>query len=73
MKDDIPRPYVCGCLVQLLVPVQPLLTAIRAQVQKDDLALGGEHAGASVPFMEEFLDFVCNDKTIVDAPEEWPY
>jgi hypothetical protein len=39
----------------------------------DDLALGGEHAAPSVPFMEEFLDFVCEDKTIVLEPEDLPY
>lgn len=67
------RQHICWRLVQLLIPLQALLIAIREQVQRDDLAFGGEHADPSVPFMEEFLDFVCEDKTIVFEPDDWPY
>ena len=67
------RPHICWRLVQLLLPLQALLIATREQVHSDGLALGGEHAHPSVPFMEEFLDFVCEDKTIVLEPEDWPY
>lgn len=65
-------PHICWRLVQLLIPLQALLIAVREQVQKDDLTRGGEDADPSVPFMEEFLDFVCEDKTIVLEPEDWP-
>ena len=66
------RPHFCWRLVQLLIPLKFLLVAIREQVHKDDFAIGGSNADSSVPFMEEFLDFVCEDKTIILDSEEWP-
>lgn len=66
------RPYICWRLVRLLIPLHALLIAIREEVHNDDLALGGPDADASVPFMEEFLDFVCEDKSIVLESEDWP-
>jgi hypothetical protein len=66
------RPYICWRLIQLLIPLQALLTAIREQVHNDDLALGGADVDSTVPFMEEFLDFVCEDKTIILESEDWP-
>jgi hypothetical protein len=66
------RPRICWRLVQLLIPSQALLIAVREQVQKDDSTLGGEGADTSVPFMEEFLDFVCEDQTIILKSGDWP-
>ena len=66
------RPYICWRLVQLVIPLQALLVAICEQIRNDDLALGGASADSSVPFMEEFLDFVCEDKTIIFESEDWP-
>lgn len=59
-------------LVQLLLPLFELLIATREQVHKDDLRIGGEEADPSVPYMEEFLDFVCGDKTVILESEDWP-
>lgn len=66
------RPYICWRLIQLLIPLHALLIAIREQIQNDDLAIGGPDANPSVPWMEEFLDFVCEDKTIIFESEDWP-
>ena len=66
------RKHICWRLVQLLIPLKSLLTEVSHEVHGDDQTIGGPGAGISVPFMEEFLDFVCDDKTIVDDPEEWP-
>lgn len=66
-------PHMCCRLVQLLVPLQELLIAIGEKVKEDDLTLGGEDADPSIPpSMEEFLDFVCEDKGIVLGSEDWP-
>ena len=65
-------PHVCWRLVQLLVPLQALLIAICEQIRNDDFTLGGSDADPSVPQMEEFLDFVCEDKTIIFESEDWP-
>ena len=64
-------PYICWRLIQLLIPLQALLIAIREQIHNDDFALSLD-ADASVPFMEEFLGFVCEDKTIIFESEDWP-
>jgi len=62
-------PAMCLRLLKLLIPLKELLIEIRVGIHADD-----DHSqSATVPFMEEFLDFVCRDKTIVDeAPEDWP-
>jgi hypothetical protein len=65
------RPHLCWRMVQLLVPLKELLIVLREQVHKDDLAKGGPHADPSVPYMEEFLEFVCEDKTVLES-EDWP-
>lgn len=57
---------MCWRLVRFLIPLKDLLIAIRAQVQRDD------KGDASAPFMEEFLDLVCEDKSIVLEDAEWP-
>jgi hypothetical protein len=36
------------------------------------LGLGGPDPDPSVPYMEEFLDLVCSDKTGLES-EGWPY
>jgi hypothetical protein len=42
------------------------------QKASDDLIKVGEGADPSVPFMEEFLDFVCEDKNIILSSKDWP-
>ena len=64
--------HICWRLVQLLVPLQALFIAVREQVQEDDVKFGGESADPSMPFMEEFLEFVCDDKSIILKSEDWP-
>ena len=66
------RPHLCWRMVQILVPLKELLIVLREQVHKDDLAKGGPHASPSVPYMEEFLEFVCTDKEVLQS-EGWPY
>ncbi len=66
------RPHICWRLVHLLVPLQQLLIAICEQVHKDDFAQCGPDPDSSVPNLEEFLDFVCSDKTALES-EGWPY
>jgi hypothetical protein len=58
-------PHVCWRLIQLLIPLQALLIAICEQIHKDDFRLDGQDANPSVPYMEAFLDFVCDDKAII--------
>ena len=41
-------------------------------VHQDDLRVGGEDTDPSVPYMEEFLEFVCEDKNIILKAEDWP-
>jgi len=65
-------PYICWRLVQLLVPMHELLIAVREQVQKDNHRIGGDDTEPSVPYMEEFLDFVCDDKRVILQSEDWP-
>ncbi|MEI7939867.1 MAG: hypothetical protein WCK27_24545 [Verrucomicrobiota bacterium] len=66
------RPHLCWRMVQLLVPLKELLIALREQVHKDDLARAGSDADPSVPYMEEFLQFVCSHKEALNS-EAWPY
>jgi hypothetical protein len=66
-------PHICCRLVQLLVPRQELLIAIGEHVHKDDLAKDGPDADPSVPYMEEFLEFVTADESIIIKSESWPY
>jgi hypothetical protein len=66
------RPHICWRLVHLLIPLQSLLIAIGEQVHNDDLAFGGADTDSSMPFMEEFLDFVSEDKSIILESEDWP-
>jgi len=49
--------------------MQVLLIAIRERVHEEDIQEGGE---ATVPFLEEFLDFVCEDRAVVLESEGWP-
>jgi hypothetical protein len=67
-------PHMCCRLVQLLIPLQQLLIAISHEIRQDDFRIGGEDTDASIPpNMEEFLDFVCGDKTVILESEDWPY
>jgi hypothetical protein len=59
-------------LIKLLVLLRDLLLALREQIHEADFALQGPNANADVPFMEEFLDFVCEDKDIILTGEDWP-
>jgi len=66
-------PYMCCRLVQLLAPLQRLLIAINRSVKEDDFKLGGEATDPSIPpNMEEFLDFVCEDKAVILQSQDWP-
>jgi hypothetical protein len=66
--------YVCCRLVQLLVPLQELLIAISQEVRQDDFRTGGEHTDPSIPpELEDFLDFVTDDKSVILKDEDWPY
>jgi len=66
-------PHMCCRLVQILIPVQELLIAISQKVREDDVKNGGEFAEPSIPpNLEEFLDFVCGDKTSILKSEDWP-
>jgi hypothetical protein len=65
-------PCICWRLVQLIIPMQELLIAIREQVQQDDLRVGGEDTDPSVPYMESSLEFVCENKNIILKAEDWP-
>jgi hypothetical protein len=66
------RPNLCWRMVQLLVPLKELLIVLREQVHKKDLAKGRPHPSQSVPYMEDFLEFVCSDKEALRS-EGWPY
>ena len=60
---------MCLRFLKLLIPLKELLIRVRERIHEDD-----DHTqSATVPYMEEFLDFVCTDRTIVDeAPDDWP-
>ena len=62
-------PEICWRLVKMLVPLKALLVAIRRTAHEKDGSLDEE---TSIPFMEEFLDFVCKDKEIVLKSSDWP-
>lgn len=66
------RPHLCWRMVQILIPLKELLIVLCEQVHKDDLAKDGPHASPSVPYIEEFLEFVCSDKEALQS-EGWPY
>jgi hypothetical protein len=69
-------PHVCWRMVQLLDPLKKLLIVLQRHVWKDDLAKDGPNAGTSVPFMDDFLEFVCSDKEtfqVAIRSEDWPY
>src|SRR5665213_1319396 len=55
----IALPEMCWRLVKILAPLQALLIEIQEKIREADHEGDGE---ASVPFMEEFLEFVCEDK-----------
>ena len=65
----IALPEMCWRLVKILAPLQALLIAIQEKIRKADHDGDGE---ASVPFMEEFLEFVCEDKSVILESEDWP-
>jgi len=66
-------PHMCWRLVELIIPLQELLIAISQNVRQDDFIAGGEDADPSIPpSLEDFLDFVCGDKTIILESEDWP-
>ncbi len=63
------------CLVHnlwILVPLKELLTVLREKVHEADLAQGGPDDDLSVPYLEEFLEFVCSDKEALKS-EGRPY
>jgi len=65
-------PHLSWRLIQLLIPQRELLVAVRKQIQQDDFLKDGQRADPSVPFMEEFLNFVCEEKNIILNSQDWP-
>lgn len=67
-------PHMCCRLVQLLVPLQELLIAINQEIRQDNFKIGGDDTDPSIPpDMNEFLDFVCGEKTTILESDDWPY
>jgi len=46
-------------LVKLLVPLKALLIAIEVKIRAEAMGIDKEDA---IPFLEEFLDFVCDER-----------
>jgi hypothetical protein len=61
-------PEVIWRLVKLLVPLKELLLALRERLHQ-----GKERNPEDIPFMEDFLEFVCSDRAAVFADSDWPY
>lgn len=68
-KTMLVIPEICWRLVRMLVPLKRLLIALRTTAHENEGPLDDE---TSIPFMEEFLDFVCSDKEIVLNSQDWP-
>jgi hypothetical protein len=67
------RPAMCWRLVRILIPLRDLLIAVREANHAKEARATEDSA---IPFMEEFLDFVCADKSLIFEPDEesnWPY
>src|SRR5260221_4214404 len=62
-------PEMCWRLVKILAPFQALLIAIQEKIRTADPEGDGE---ANVQFMDEFLEFVCEDKSVILESEDWP-
>ena len=62
-------PEMCWRLIKLLAPLQALLISVHEKIREKDLGIDGE---LSVPYMEEFLEFVCEDKSVIYESENWP-
>lgn len=67
-KMRLALPEMCWRLVKLIAPLQSLLISIHEQVREKDHETDGE---LSVPYMEEFLEFVCEDKAVIIESEDW--
>jgi hypothetical protein len=68
-KMHIALPEMCWRLVKLLAPLKSLLISIHEQIREKDHGTDGE---LSVPYMDEFLEFVGEDKTSILESEDWP-
>lgn len=68
-KAGLALPEMCWRLVKLLSPLQSLLISIHEKIREQDHGIDGE---ASVPHMEEFLEFVCEDKSVILESDDWP-
>jgi hypothetical protein len=67
------RPAMCWRLVRILIPLRDLLIAVRKVCHVKDIETTED---TEIPWMEEFLDFVCEDKTLIferDEESNWPY
>ena len=62
-------PEMCWRLVKLLAPLKSLLISVHEQIREKDHGTDGE---LSVPYMDEFLEFVCEDKAAIFESEDWP-
>jgi len=68
-KFALAMPPMCWRMVKVLVPLFDLLIVIQNGIHEEDHRKGED---MSVPQMEEFLDFVCEDKEVVLKGKNWP-
>lgn len=68
-KMRLALPEMCWRLVKLLAPLKSLLISVHEQIRENDHGTDGE---LSVPYMDEFLEFVCEDKAAIFESEDWP-
>jgi hypothetical protein len=61
-------PHVVWRMVKLLVPLKALVLILRERLQA-----AGSRTIMDIPYMEEFLDFVGEDRESTVADSDWPY
>jgi hypothetical protein len=69
MKMALALPEMCWRLVKILAPLQFLLIAIQEKIREKD---ADSDENPTIPYMEEFLEFVCAAKNIMANSEDWP-
>jgi hypothetical protein len=62
-------PEMCWRVVKLLAPLHVLLISVHEEIRQKDHGNDGE---LSVPYMEEFLEFICEDKNVILESQNWP-
>lgn len=68
-KMVLALPEMCWRLVKILAPLRALLISIHEKIREEDHGRDGE---LSVPYMEECLEFVCEEKSVIYESENWP-